>query len=421
MRPLRIKASGSPPSSANFQGLQEMSDANIQQYVSYVITNKFATDWDGTGTAELNMDTANALSGSSIGTFTDTTRDDAIGTHPTAGATTDTTYYFKQVTSAATENITNRMVGYDTAIKEFTDAELDTDILDKVIGDMVSESDYTVGQFHLAASSPSGGTWTSRYTITDTVQSGNNTTRLWQKTAPTSAANSDLASLKHDGGLKMMTAAEIEQVVPNFRNRIVEGYGSTPGIGCYLVQASSPTETGTWTQMGDVAGFSDTRQEVDTSTYEGSYIGAFSGDFASDFSGEFSGDKSYTGSYTGTFSGDYTGDYVGTSAYSGAYTGDFTGEYILYYSGYVGAYYSGTYQQDFTGFFEGPKTYTGTYTGEFDQAFTGDYVGTSNYSGTYTGSFTGFFSSSFTGTYSGDVVKATTETVSTIKLWLRTA
>ena len=422
MRPLRIKASGSPPSSANFQGLQEMTDAEIQQYLSYVITNKFATDWDGTGTAELNMDTANALSGSSIGTFTDTTRNDAIGTHPTAGATTDTTYYFKQVTTTAAESITNRAVGWDTgAINEFTDAELDTDILDKVIGDMVSESDYTVGQFHLAASSPSGGTWTSRYTITDTVQSGNNTTYLWQKTSPTSAANSDLASLKYASGLKMMTAAEIEQMVPNFRNRIVENYGTTPGVGCYLIQSSSPTETGTWTQMGDLAGFSDTRQEVASSTYEGAYTGAFSGEFTNDFTGEFTGNKTYTGGYTGTFSGDYAGDYVGTSAYSGTYTGDFTGEYILYYSGYVGAYYAGTYTQDFTGFFSGPKTYTGTYTGAFDQTFSGDYVGTSNYSGTYTGSFTGYFSADFTGGYAGDTVKATTETVSTIKLWLRTA
>lgn len=422
MRPLRIKASGSPPSSANFQGLQEMTDAEIQQYVSYVITNKFATDWDGTGTAELNMDTANALSGSAIGTFTDTTRNDAIGTHPTAGATTDTTYYFKQVTSTAAESITNRAVGWDTgAINEFTDAELDTDILDKVIDDMVSESDYTVGQFHLAASSPAGGTWSSRYTITDTVLSGNNTTYLWQKTSPTSAANSDYASLKYDSGLKMMTAAEIEQMVPNFRNRIIEGYGTTPGVGCYLVQSSSPTETGTWTQMGDVAGFSDTRQEVASSTYEGAYSGAFSGEFTNDFTGEFTGAKTYTGAYTGTFSGDYAGDYVGTSAYSGTYTGDFSGEYILYYAGFVGAYYTGTYTQNFTGFFTGPKTYTGTYTGAFDQAFSGDYVGTSNYSGTYTGSFTGYFSADFTGGYAGDTVKATTETVSTIKLWLRTA
>ena len=114
MRPLRIKASGSPPSSANFQGLQEMTDAEVEQYLSYVITNKYASDWDGTLTGDLNMDTANSLSGSAIGTFIDTVRDDAIGTHPTAGATSSTTYYFKQITSSAVESITNRPIGWET-------------------------------------------------------------------------------------------------------------------------------------------------------------------------------------------------------------------------------------------------------------------------------------------------------------------
>jgi len=362
MRPIRVKASGSPITSANYQGLQEMSDTDIEQYLSYVITNKYATDWDGTLTGDLNMDTANALSGSSIGTFADTQRTESVGTHPATGATsTVNTYYFKQVTSAATESITNRPVGYDSGIKEFTDSQLDTDILDKVIEDMVSESDYTVGQFKLAASAPSGGTWTSRYTITDTHLDGSNTIYLWQKTAPTSSANSDLTSLKYDSGLKMQTAAEIEQIVPNFRNRIVEGYGSTPGVGCYLVQASSPSETGTWTQMGDAAGFSDTRHQVASSTY--------------------------SGSYTGTFSGDYTGAYEGPADYSGTYTGD----YVLYYSGYVG----GTFSGDYTGF----------------------YTGVTDYSGTYTG----FYSQDFAGNYSSDTIKAATETVSTIKLWLRTA
>jgi len=222
MRPLRVKASGTPITSSNFQGLQEMTDGEIQQYLSYVITKKFASDTDGTGTAELNVDTANALSGTSIGTFTDTIRQDSIGDHPTAGSTNSTTYYFKQVTSAATESITNRPVGYDGGIKEFDDTALDTDILDKVIGDMVGETTYTAGQYVLAGSAPAGGTWTSRYTITDTAQGGNSTTYLWQKTTPTSTGDSDLASMKvSSSSATMMTEAEIEQLVPNFRNRII--------------------------------------------------------------------------------------------------------------------------------------------------------------------------------------------------------
>ena len=415
MRPLRVKASSTPISSSNFQGLQEMTDSEINQYLSYVITNKFATDTDGTGTAELNVDTANALTGTSIGTFTDTIRDDAIGDHPTDGATSSTTYYFKQVTAAASESITNRLVGYDSAIKEMTDGDLDTDILDKVIEDMVTETDYTVGQYTLAASAPSGGTWTSRYTITDSAQGGNTQIYLWQKTAPTTSADSDLSSLKVEGssGIKMMTAAEIEQMVPNFRNRIIDN-----NIGKYALQETAPG-TGTWTQMGDT--FNDTRQAVSGDAYAGSFAGTFAGDFTGEFVGTFAdtfvGAKTYTGGYTGAFSGEYAGNFVGTSAYAN----NFTGNYILYYSGFVGGTFAGTY----AGFFTGAKTYTGAYTGLYNQVFTGDFVGTSAYSGAYSGAFTGIFSDNFsgdyTGSYTGDTIQASKDTVSTVRLWLRTA
>jgi hypothetical protein len=431
MRPLRIKSSGTPPSSANFQGLQEMTDGEINQYLSYVITNKFADDTNGTGTAELNVDTANALTGTSIGTFTDTIRNDSIGTHPTAGATSSTTYYFKQVTAAASESITNRLVGYDSAIKEMTDSDLDTDILDKVIDDMVSETNYTVGQYSLASTSPSGGTWTSRYTITDTAQGGNTVTYLWQKTAPTTSANSNLTSLKVEGtsGVKMMSAAEIEQIVPNFRNRIISN-----NIGKYAVQATAPG-TGTWVQMGDA--FSDTRQTVSGSAYAGSFAGTYAGNFTGNYAGNFAGNyvgaKTYTGAYTGAFSGNYAGNYVGTSAYAGAYSGvynrNFSGNYVRFFSGFVGGtftgFYTGFFTGFYTGFYTGAKTYTGTYTGAYNRNFTGNYVGTSAYSGTYSGTYTGIYTSNFTGNYSGsytgNTIQAGKDTVSTVKLWLRTA
>lgn len=415
MRPLRVKASSTPITSSNFQGLQEMTNSEINQYLSYVLTNKFATDTDGTGTAELNVDTSNALSGTSIGTFTDTIRDDSVGTHPTDGATSSTTYYFKQVESAASENITNRLVGYDSAIKEMTDSDLDTDVLDKVISDMINESDYTVGQYSLAASAPSGGTWTSRYTITDTAQGGNTVVYLWQKTAPTSSANTDFTSLKLQGNnaTRMMTAAEIEQMDPNFRNRII-----STGIGTYRVQETAPG-TGTWTQMGDTV--TDTRQTVSGTAYAGSFAGTFAGNFTDEFAGTFAGSfegaKTYTGGYTGAFSGVDSENFVGTSAYAN----NFTGNYILYYSGYVGGTFAGTY----AGFFTGAKTYTGAYTGEYSQIFTGDFVGTSAYSGDYTGAysgvFTGNFSGDYSGSYTGDTIQASKDTVSTARLWLRTA
>ena len=419
MRPLRIKASSTPISSSNFQGLQEMTDGEINQYLSYVLTNKFSSDTDGTGTAELNVDTANALPGVSIGNFVDSIRDDAVGTHPTTGATSSTTYYFKQVETAASESITNRLVGYDAGIRELADGDLDTDVLDKVIEDMVTGTAYTTGQYSLASTSPAGGTWTSRYTITDSAQGGNTTLYLWQKTAPTSAANTDLTSLKVEGtsATKMMSSAEIEQMVPNLRNRII-----STGIGTYKLQAAAPG-TGTWTQQGD--SLIDTRQSVESVDYAGTYTGAYSTDYSGNYVGNYVGDKTYTGSYTGSFSGDYAGNYVGTSAYSGAYEGTYarTEAYTLFYSGYAGGtnYYTGYYTGFYTGFYTGDKTYTGTYTGAYNQDFTGSYVGTSAYSGTYSGTYTGYYSGNYVGNYAGDTISASKDTVSTIKLWLRTA
>ena len=404
MRPLRIKASSYPVSSSNFQGLQEMTDTEIEQYYSATLLKDFSDNTDGTGVGELNVTTDGSGAGTTIGTITDTKRQDAIGTHPTAGATTSVNVYtFKQVNSTASESITNRPVGYEStgtiAVHEFTDSELDTDILDKVLGDLVAQGNYVTGQYTLAASAPSGGTWTSRYTLIDTqVDETEDTKYIWQKTAATTAAASDYKPVKVDGtSLKEMTVAEIEQVVPNLRNRITD---ST--IGTYALQSGAPA-SGTWVQQG--ATFSDSRQEVGSQTYEGNYTG--------NYTGGYTGAKTYAGSYSGSYTGAYTGNYVGTSNYAGAYSGSYSGSYAADYDGYAGTSYAGSYSGSYTGYYEGAKTYTGYYSGAYSGNYAGNYVGTSAYSGTYTGTYTGY--------YAGDTVLASEETVSTVKLWLKTA
>ncbi len=401
MRPLRIKASAYPVSSSNLQGLQEMTDAEIEQYYSAILTKDFADNTDGSGTAEINI---NGGSGTSIGTATDTKRDDAVGTHPTDGATTNVNVYtFKQVNSTASESITNRPLGYESSgtvgIHEFTDTELDTDILDKVLGDLVAQGNYVTGQYSLSTSAPSGGTWTSRYTLVDTqVDETEATKYIWQKTTATTAAVSDYKPLKLDGtSVKEMSVAEMEQIVPNMRNRITD---ST--VGTYALQAAAPG-SGTWVQQGE--SFTDTRQEVGSQSYGGSYSG--------NYTGNYTGAKTYSGNYSGSYTGNYTGNYTGTSAYSGAYSGSYTGNYAADYSGYAGTSYSGSYSGSYTGYYTGAKTYSGTYSGAYSGTYTGNYVGTSAYAGTYTGTYTGY--------YAGDTVLASEEDVTTVKLWLRTA
>ena len=429
MRPLRIKASAYPVSSSNLQGLQEMTDTEIEQYYSAILTKEIADNTDGTGTVELNVTTDASGSGTTIGTATDTKRDDAVGTHPTDGASsTVTTYTAKQVETVVSESVTNRPLGYESSgtvgIHEFTDSELDSDILDKVADDLCAQGDYTIGQYKLATSSPTGGTWTARYTLNNTEVDGTTTAyKLWQKTAATTAAVDNYKPLKVTGGgagVQEMTVAEMEQTVPNLRNYIISS-----GKGKYVLQAAAPG-SGTWVDQGS---FTDTKKEVSAQNYTGAYTGTYTGSYT----GGYSGAKNYAGTYTGTsaYAGSYTGGknyagtYTGTSGYAGTYSGGYAGSYAADYAGYAGTSYTGTYTGSYTGYYTGAKNYTGYYAGTSAYAgaytgaknYAGTYTGTSAYSGTYSGTYTGYYS----GTYSGDTIQSSNETVSTVKLWLRTA
>ena len=429
MRPLRIKASAYPVSSSNIQGLQEMTDTEIEQYYAAILTKDFADNTDGTGTAELNVTTDASGSGTTIGTATDTKRDDAVGTHPTDGASsTVTTYTAKQVETTASESITNRPLGYESSgtvgMHEFTDSELDSDILDKVVDDFVAQGDYTIGQYKLATSTPSGGTWTARYTLTDTEVDGDSVAHyIWQKTAATTSANANYKPLKVTGGgagVQEMTVAEMEQIVPNMRNYMISS-----GKGKYVLQASAPG-SGTWVDQGS---FTDTRKEVASQNYTGAYAGSYTGSYtggysgAKNYAGTYTGSSAYAGSYTGAKN--YAGTYTGTSNYAGGYSGSYTGGYAANYAGYAGTSYSGTYSGTYTGYYTGAKNYTGYYTGTSAYAgsytgaknYTGYYTGTSAYSGSYSGTYTGYYS----GTYAGDTIQDSSENVATVRLWLRTA
>jgi voltage-gated sodium channel type IV alpha len=436
-----------------------MTDAEVKNYIANVITEKFAAVTDGTGTAEINITTNNSGAGTSIGTFVDTTRTESIGTHPATGAVTTTTYTAKQVTAAAVESITNRPLAWDSRLEEMVDGDIDS-TMDLCVEAMVAESTYTAGQYKLQATAPSGGTWVSRYTLTDTAQGGNTVTYLWQKTVASSAPTVDLTPLKLFAGsnCKQMTEAEIEQMLPVFRNRIIE-----TGIGTYKIQSDAPSG-GTWIQTGNT--FTDTREEVTPQNYAGNYTGNFTGNFTGFYTGNFGGVLNYSGNYTGTYSGTtsfsaYTGSYSGAAAYSSNFSGatNYTGAYAGGGSGtpagpsysnpagpsysnpagpstpginYTG-FYAGTYQDlvpwnlyigyyagpggTFTGFYGGVSfegNYQGlitpnepgeVYTGYYSSpSYTGNYAGTTNYTGYYLGP--GVPGPSYTGNYAGNYAGA---------------
>lgn len=439
MNPLKLKASTTPITSANFQGLQTMSNAEVKNYIANKITVGFAgAASNGSNTADLNVDTANILSGTAIGTFVDTDRTEATGTHPATGAIATVTYYAKQITATDSGTITNRPLQYDTAIRQMTDAEIRNDIIDQAVTAMVTESSVTAGQYRLAGTAPTGGTWTARYTITDVANGGNTTYYIWQKTAATSTPDADLRPLKNSGSnVQQMSDAEIQQMIPYFRNRII-----STNIGTYKIQTSSPVG-GTWVSMGSA---SDTREQLASVNYTGSYGGTRTYSNVG-----YAGTRTYTpAGYTNTFAGTRTYAnvaYAGSRTYSNAaYASSFAGNrtktfsgsrtysatYTLFYGGFVGGNfagsrtyanvaYSGVYAGSYTSTFAGSRTYSANYSG--NRTYSGTYANSFAGSRTYTGAYAGnrTYTGTYSGTYAGDTIQATKDTVSTVSLWIRTA
>ena len=362
--PLTLKASAFPATATTMEGVEELTDAEIKDHIAYIITKDFADNTDGTGAAELISTTGSLASGyTSIGTFTNRERNEAVGTHVAGGATTNTTYTMGQKTDAASVSTSTRPVRWNgSSVEEASDAEIDSEILDKVINAMVTEDANTIGQYHLNSGTPSGGTWTTRYTITETQVDGTDVAyKIWQKTAATTVPSSDTnrpLKVDTDGDLLEMTDAEIRDMTDRFRNRIL-----SEGPGKYLLNAGAPSATGTWVQMG----ITMTDQLKDIT------------------------DVSYSGSYTGNFSGTYSHNLSGT--YAGSYTGSYTGYYNRFFGGYLNGAYAGTYSGSYTGY----------------------------YTGYYTGNFTGTYSQSFTGSYTGATVQSSSSTQETKQLFIRTA
>ena len=349
-RPLKIYSTG------GLTGLREMSDAELN-YVTHQIGARLAAETDGTGILTLNV---NGASGTNIGSFTDTYRPDAVGTHPVGTTVTSATYTFKQVQTTTSITPVRPLEWSSSAIRENSDSELNTYIISKVASRLSSA---TLGSYVLQPTAPATGTWTASATITNTYNSGSssNTTKLWRCTSYT-APTATRPVKAFGSGMKEMSDADMQTLFGNYTS-----YVSSTGIGKYAAQSSAPT-TGTWVQMG--SGFTDTRQIVSNVSYTGTY----------------------SATYTNSFAGSRDNTYSGTRGYAGSRANS----YGQFYSGYARAYYTGYY--------------AATYVSALQ-----------NFTGNYTANYTGYFAGSRDKSYIGATVSASTENVSNLSLWLRTA
>jgi len=229
-RPLKLKYNGS-----DFDGIKEMSDEEIDT-VADLILDEFA-DNSGIGYLTVNG------TGTSVGTFIDTRRQDAEGSHPVGTSVNSDTYAFKQDYGSQSLSPSARPLKlYDTSdIKEMSDAEITANIIDRVKTKLAS---FSIGTYKLQPSAPTPGSWTNVATIYNKHQSHtNDQTILWRRTdEPTSTTVRPL-KLYDTSDIKEMSDAEIKELCNHFRKEIVDS-----GVGKYQLSTSTPSG-GTWVLM----------------------------------------------------------------------------------------------------------------------------------------------------------------------------
>ena len=300
--PVKIQTVTTPDS------LKVMSDAETD-YIAHVILADFASADTGVGTVSLNPTPITGLT--IIGTHRDTSW--------TVGATTKLTNYqdsfqaffggfspgsfgsgagsfsaefygaarytasdqlnqpsiigeFYQDRQTASETLTVP-VEYDGVtgrIIEQTSSNLNASVILRALNRYAA---FGLGSYKLATAAPlSGGTWTSKGTMTDTFFGGSQVETLWRRTsqtAPTVIRPLKTRLLGNEYNVIEMTDVDIETLTDRFRNRI-----AATGIGTYQLQESAPVG-GTWITAGDET--SDTRRQAfhgTFGTYHGTYIGA---------------------------------------------------------------------------------------------------------------------------------------------------
>lgn len=402
--------------STNPDSLKQASGTDYQYSVDQILTTFAATD---TGVGTLSVNPASTTGLTSIGTFTDTYYPYDQNQHPVGTTITSTTYTFYQDLQSATETLTRPLEFSAGSVQEQTDTSLNGDLISTALSNLVSVG---VGSYALQPTTPVGGTWVSKATITNNLDvNESNVTYLWRKTAAASSPTTVLP-LKINStspvSVKEMSDAEIQTLTNRMRNRI-----TATGIGKYAIQSTAPVSGGTWTTSGTQ--FIDTTRTQSTIAYNGTYVGTYAGGGATSFTGTYQGN--FTGVYSRIQNTNFTGNFTGTYSrvfvlgpFSRPYTGNYAGTGT--FRGFVGGV---TYSGGYTGFYQ--QNYTGAYTGGYNQAFTGSFAGayTGIYSRLFTGiysrQFTGSYTGSYTGAYSGVTLNNDSSNVSDVYLWIRTA
>jgi hypothetical protein len=403
--------------------------------------------------------------GASIGTFTDTFFNEAVGASGvlTSGSTNST---LKQRFATGAVDYTDNanfykpltITGTDTDITAANDTSMNA-ICDRLL-ETIFTNDYP-GTFRLASptGAPANHSIHRSNVFTDTRTDGTSIVyNIYKRDAGTGVVPTVVRPVRQEtkgsADIKTYNDNEIQNTFgPYSATRIV-----ADGVGAYQLRSSAegaPVAAGTWVAKGtatdtkqDSANQDYTRNSTRTrgSTFSRNSTNIFTTDFLNPATGNFTRDSTrnsiglnstnnfannftrtstrvstrttavnYESAYAGNYISTYTGDFVGN------YTGDFTGNYVATFtrtrfawSNAFGPTFSGVY-----GTFQRTVTYAGNYDGadftrnstristrnsinNFDQDFVGNY--STDYTSNYVGNYTGNFVGNYEQIYIGDYI-----------------
>ena len=254
-----------------------------------------------------------------IGTFTDTVFDQAVGTHGVTLTTTSTNTTLYQTEGLADSSGSDLRTALEFDIQgayeihEMTNGEMDT-LTDRLVSTAMT-NEYP-GTYRLGSSSPSGDYDTHLASVfSDTRTDGNTVAyNIYQRQTMTAPAGFQPLSVKRSSGrtgtfqgIQEMTNDQIKYTFgQRAKSRIMAG---SNGVGTYQLRSSAqgaPVAAGTWAARGTAT---DTRNTTGEQSYTRNSTDNFSRDFIGDYTGDFLGN--YARDFIGNYSRDFVGNYTG--------------------------------------------------------------------------------------------------------------
>ena len=319
--------------------IQELTTTE-ENYIAYQVGLHLSTA-DSAEVGSLNR----ATTGDTVGTYSNTFFNQAVGTHPSTSITTGTTntvIYQTTGTAAETDaNVFRPIMWVDSAsetgFKMMPDVDLNAAV-DRYLSKIFT-NEYP-GSYRLSTSAPSSD-WTEQQTaFIDTRTDGASIAhKLWKRTggtAPTAVKPMRLKNEASFAGVQEMSDTEIKF---SFGQRAKTRIAASK-IGSYQLRNSSqgaPTDTGTWVAKGTATDTKNTTANQaftrdSTINFQESYTTSYTTAYATNFTSI--SNVAYTSSYARVFDQGYSIDYTGgfNQTYTSTFTGTFSQNYDTAYT-----------------------------------------------------------------------------------------